>query len=101
MPDQIEARASFATVALVPKLDLAAAASLREVLLAVRGHDVVLEAGAVRHLGAATLQVLIAARRSWADDGAGLSLDAPSEAFEAGLSRLGATMNTITVEATR
>ena len=86
-------------VTLEPRLDLRAAATLVEALTEARGHDLAIEGREVRHLGAAALQVLIAARRSWAESGRALTLEAPSEALLEGLQRLGASINAITVEA--
>lgn len=84
-------------IALEEKLDLAAACALHEALADIRGRPVVLRADAVRHLSAAGLQVLIAARRSWAAEGTPLSLEAPSDGFSEGLRRLGASIELLEV----
>ena len=88
-------------IVLAPKLDGSATSSLHEALLEMHGRDVILKGHAVRHLGAMALQVLIAARKTWLDDGASLRVDAPSEALLAGLARLGTSIDAITVEAAR
>lgn len=85
--------------ALAARLDLGATPGLQEALLAARGRDLVLDGGEVQHLGAAALQVLIAARRGWEEDGRALTLDGPSDALAEGLARMGATIEAITVEA--
>ncbi|MFD1912741.1 STAS domain-containing protein [Halodurantibacterium flavum] len=71
------------------RLDLNAAEELAEALEHLRENALELDASGVRHLSALCLQVLIAARRQWTQDGVGLSLVAPSGAFSAGLQRLG------------
>lgn len=88
-------------IALAPKLDLTAAASLRTALLEARGGCVVLDGGEVRHLGAAALQVLIAARRSWDAEGRDLTLDAPSDALVSGLESMGVAVDAIAGRAGR
>lgn len=86
MPGGGEAQA----VALAPVLDVTAAGPLREQLLALRGGPVELDASAVERLGGLCLQVLMAARRTWAADGQALSLTAASPAFASQLAAFGA-----------
>jgi chemotaxis protein CheX len=58
-----------ATVLILPAiLDLAAAAPLKEVLLARRGQKISIDGAAVVRAGVPCLQVLLAARQTWADD---------------------------------
>jgi chemotaxis protein CheX len=64
------------------RLDGAAAPALREALLARRGRDLALEAGSVRRLGGLCLQVLLAARATWQEDGHVLRILNPSPEFE-------------------
>lgn len=78
------------TFALPAVLDLNAAAPLREQLLALRGGPAILDGSAVERLGGLCLQVLLAARRTWAADGAELRLAEPSEALAAQLAAFGA-----------
>ncbi len=78
------------TLALPAVLDLNAAAPLREQLLALRGGPAILDGSAVERLGALCLQVLLAARRTWAADGAELRLTGASEALSAQLAAFGA-----------
>ncbi|HQT84089.1 MAG: hypothetical protein B7Z58_08830 [Acidiphilium sp. 37-64-53] len=53
---------------LEPLLDIKAAAPLYAVLHGQRGHDLVIDASGVERLGGQCLQVLLAARASWAAD---------------------------------
>jgi chemotaxis protein CheX len=71
-------------------LDLKAAAPLQAALLAWRGQPIELDAGQVQRLGGQCLQVLIAAQRSWADDGAPFSVARSSTAFDDALRLFGA-----------
>ena len=69
------------TLILSDVLDLNAAEPLKAELLALRGHPVVLDASAVQRLGGLGLQVLLAARKTWAADGLNLRLGFVSEAL--------------------
>jgi chemotaxis protein CheX len=50
-------------------LDASAAAAVKDMLLARRGNALVVDASQVRRIGAQSLQVLIAAARTWQADG--------------------------------
>jgi anti-anti-sigma regulatory factor len=50
-------------------LDSAAVTTVRDLLLARRGNAIVIDASQVRRVGAQSLQVLIAAARTWQADG--------------------------------
>ncbi len=76
-------------VDLPARLDLSTAAALAETLKAHRGGDVVLDAGKVTHLGTPGLQVLLAARKSWANAGHALALQALPEGVASQLATLG------------
>jgi chemotaxis protein CheX len=78
-------------VHLAPVLDLRAAKPLAEALLAARGKQVVIQAQDVRRLGGLCLQVLLSADLTWARDGRGMQIKAPSEAFCAATHLFGAT----------
>ncbi len=82
-------RAGSRTVALPEALDLTAAAPLAESLLHCLGEDLIIDAAAVRRLGASCLQVLIAAARAWKREGDTLILERPSPRFLEDLSLLG------------
>ena len=71
-------------------LDLKAAAPLWRELKAARGSDVAIEADEVRRLGGQCLQVLIAARTAWAEDGCAFDIEGPSQAFVETASLMGA-----------
>jgi chemotaxis protein CheX len=60
---------------------LRAAKPLAAALLAARGKQVVIQAQDVRRLGGLCLQVLLSADLTWARDGLGMQIEAPSEAF--------------------
>ena len=77
-------------VVLPAVLDLAAAAPLLQALKARQGAAVTLEAGEVRRLGGQCLQVLLCARRSWAEEGHGFRVLDPSPAFSDALALFGA-----------
>ena len=78
-----------ASVALPARLDLSTAATLAETLRAHQGGDVVLDASGVTHLGTPGLQVLLAARKSWAGAGRALALQGLSEGLASQLATLG------------
>ncbi len=61
-------------VPLAPVLDMAAAAPLHASLLSLRGSDVTLDGSQVQRIGGQCLQVLLAARRAWRDDGNALEI---------------------------
>lgn len=69
------------TLMLAPLLDLNAAEPLKADLMARRGQPVTLDASAVERLGGLCLQVLLAARRTWATDGVNLRLGSVSDNF--------------------
>ncbi|MEZ5957210.1 MAG: STAS domain-containing protein [Hyphomonadaceae bacterium] len=62
-------------------LDLGAAAPLWKGLHELRGQPVTVDASAVDRLGGQCLQVLLAARVQWAQDGIPFSISSPSQAF--------------------
>ncbi|MEH6664845.1 MAG: STAS domain-containing protein [Brevundimonas sp.] len=70
-------------------LDIGAAATLRDDLLAVRGSDVTLDGGEVERIGGLCLQVLISARKTWALDGKALTLAPASAALTEQLAAYG------------
>ena len=74
---------------LPPALDLNAAGPLAEALLKHTGEDLVLDGSKVQRLGASCLQVLLAAARTWASEGAALSLDNPTPRLVEDLRLLG------------
>ena len=69
------------TLLLPAQLDLKAAETLKADILARRGGDLTLDGSAVERLGGLGLQVLLAARKTWAADGLNLSLGFVSEAL--------------------
>ena len=78
-----------AVLSLAPILDLQAAEPLRAELMVLRGRPLSIDASQVSRLGGLCLQVLISARKTWAEDGLPLSVDEPSEAFTEQLASFG------------
>ncbi len=78
------------TIELEAALGTGAAAGLIEALRESRGAELRLDASKVESLGAACLQALLAGAAAWKQDGAKLTLAAPSEAFRADAATMGA-----------
>ena len=68
-------------LALPAVLDIQSAEALRTQLLGARGQSLTIDGSAVERLGGLCLQVLLAARQTWAADGHDLVVAAASEAF--------------------
>jgi chemotaxis protein CheX len=85
-PAEVSDRASLHLGAV---LDLKAAAGLHQEILALRGHDLVLNASDVTRLGGQCLQVLLAAMFAWQADGKSFSFDHPSPSFISALDMFG------------
>ena len=81
---------SDCAVSLPPVLDLQAAEPLRAELMAQRGRSLTIDASQVSRLGGLCLQVLLSARKTWAEDGVSFRLDEPSEALTEQLAAFGA-----------
>ena len=62
-------------VVLAETLDLNAAEPLRQALAELRGQPVLLDGSQVTRLGGLCLQVLVSARKTWAEDGQDFHLD--------------------------
>jgi anti-anti-sigma regulatory factor len=78
-------------VSLLPEsLDGRAVADFRAELLSRRGADLDLDGSQVVRLGAGCLQQILAAARSWSEDGRRLRVVRPSEALLSNLSTMGA-----------
>jgi chemotaxis protein CheX len=73
-------------------LDLTAAAPLRSEILSRRGQPLDLDGSAVQRLGGLCLQVLLAARSAWTDDGHTLRFVAPSPALKEAFTIMGADL---------
>jgi len=69
------------TLVLPGVLDIRAAETLKTQLLALRGRPLAIDASAVERLGGLCLQVLLSARRLWAEDGQALTVEPASDAF--------------------
>jgi chemotaxis protein CheX len=79
-----------APLILVETLDLPAARPLTADLLARRGQDVVIDAQAAQRIGAQCLQVLLAAKATWALDGHGFDITGASPDLVEAIALLGA-----------
>ena len=79
------------TLKLNGRLDSAAAAQLRQDLIARRGADLAVDAGGVASLGAMSAQVLLAAAQAWRQDGRALTIATASASFSESLRLLGMT----------
>lgn len=79
-----------AVVSLPQVLDLQAAEPLRAELMALRGRPLTLDASQVTRLGGLCLQVLLSARKIWAEDGHSLTVDQPTSGFSEQLAAFGA-----------
>jgi chemotaxis protein CheX len=64
-------------------LDLKAAQPLKVALSEHRGTSVQIDASNVERLGGLCLQVLVAARRAWAEEGQDMKIEPRSAAFDA------------------
>ena len=80
-----------AVVRLPEIIDVEAATALAGDLLAHSGRPLTLDASDVRRLGGLGLQVLLSARKTWAEDGFALSVTNPSPVFADTLELFGAT----------
>jgi len=79
-----------ATLMLPSVLDLKAVGGLHADLLAVRGRPLTLDASQVSRLGGLGLQVLLAARTTWAEDAQPFALINPSDDLAGALELFGA-----------
>jgi chemotaxis protein CheX len=82
---------TLAAISLPPVLDLQAADPLRAELLSLRGRPLQVDASQVNRLGGLCLQVLMSAKKLWAEDGQSFTLEDPSEVFSEQLSAFGAS----------
>ncbi len=76
-------------IELPENMDLPAAAPLAEAFLKRVGEPMAVDASRVNRLGAACLQVLLAAARTWKSEGDALTLKDPSARFLEDLNLLG------------
>jgi len=79
-------------------LDMQAASALLEKFLAARGADLRVGAADVQRIGGQCLQVLLAAKAAWAEDGNVLSFEGSSAEFTAGLETLGVSIEAISCQ---
>lgn len=79
----------LAVLPLPSRLDNAAAAALRDMLLNHRGTSFQLDASRIEKLGTLSVQVLLAARKTWDADGKSIALLNPSEVMVAKMAQIG------------
>lgn len=87
---------STEAIVLEDHLDLLASGRLHSALMERRGGSVVIDASNVAHLGAQSLQVLIAACATWRSDKSMLEISNSSPAFMEALSRFGVPIDALT-----
>ena len=101
MTDSLPAAVSNETtgaIVLASRLTTDEAVKLCQTILANESPEVVIDAGSVQFLGAAGLQVLMAAAKSAERDGKGFLISDPSQDFVACLNRLGADLSDLTID---
>lgn len=86
-----------AVISLPSRLDHTHAAMLAQAIFDRRGQNIIFRAGGVTGADIAGIQVLLSAARTWTLDGRGITLDAPSEAFEEQLGLFGLSLNAFRV----
>jgi len=87
-----------AVFALPARLDLTSAAALAEELRGRLGADLALDAGSVTHLGTPGLQVLLAARASWAAAGRALRVENAPDSLAEQLAQFGLSLSDLATE---
>jgi chemotaxis protein CheX len=86
------------TFTLPASLDLAAAAPLKEEFLSRRGRKISLDGANVARVGVPCLQVLLAARQTWADDQIEWMSGNFSDEFISALNELGISLERLGLE---
>lgn len=81
-------------------LDSSAAAAIKEMLLAQRGNAIVIDASQVRRVGVQSLQVLVAAARTWQVDGQSYRLENLSSEFLETIALVGLPREDLLLEGT-
>lgn len=82
-------------------LDSAAAITVKEMLLAKRGEEIVVDASQVRRVGVQSLQVLVAAARTWQHEGHSYRLENPSPEFLETVTLVGLKREDLLLEGTQ
>ena len=77
------------TLALAASLDMTAASSLAQDFIGARGQPLILDASAVRRLGGQCVQLLLAARIAWSQDGVTFEVADASPEFTETLALMG------------
>lgn len=83
---------------LSPVLDLNEAVGLHGQLLAMRGHDLLIDATAVQRCGTPCIQVLMSAARTWEEDQKSYRLSGVSDAFGKTMQLIGIDIDQLLVK---
>lgn len=86
-----------ANIVLPECMDSSAADSLKELLLASRGRSTEVDASQVRRVGALSLQVLVAASRTWKADGQPYAVVNPSQELTGTIALLGLAADELSI----
>lgn len=81
-------------------LDSSAAIEIKEMLLAQLGNSIVVDASQVRRVGVQSLQVLVAAARTWQRNGHGYRVENPSSEFLETIALVGLPREDLLLEGT-
>jgi anti-anti-sigma regulatory factor len=90
--------AADAPLVLPDCLDASAASGIRDMLLARRGKSLIVDASQIRRVGAQSLQVLIAAARTWHADGQHYVVTKPSSELLGTISLIGLAREELQLE---
>lgn len=85
----------MAELTLAPKLDLSQVAGLASDIRAYSGENLEIDASQVNHLGALSLQVLIAAARHWSEAGHNFIISSRSGSFDEALAVFGVSLTDV------
>lgn len=80
-------------LALAAVLDLNEASTLRGKLIALRGHNVSIDASSVERAGTLCTQVLMAAAKTWDEDKLSFTFSKVSDAFQKTMQLIGVDIN--------
>src|ERR1700712_467367 len=87
------ARKAEKKLGLAAVLDLNEASTLRGKLVALRGHNVVLDASGVERAGTLCIQVIMAAAKTWEEDKLSFTFSKVSDAFQKTMQLIGVNID--------
>lgn len=91
-------KTSKAKIVLPEKLDAAQLSRLFEEISGARGKPLVLDAGALRYVGAQGVQILLSAVKTWKRDGVSLRMTNATKEFSEIVSILGVESSDLAIE---